>query len=478
MLEGFDLQRRKKHLEKILMDKIINYINGRKEEYIEELKEFLRIPSISTNPENRNDVRKCAEYVKVQLSDIGLNNVKIYETPGHPVVYGDWLDAGKDKPTILIYGHYDVQPVDPIELWTNPPFEPTVRDGNIFARGSADDKGQVFIHIKSIQAHILHNKSLPVNIKFIIEGEEEIGSVNLDSFIEKNKELLKCDYVVVSDTSMFDRDVPSICYGLRGLAYMQVEVTGPNRDLHSGSFGGAVNNPVNALAHIICKLKDEKGKILIDGFYDDVLNLTAKEREEYTRLPFDEKKYMKGLEVEELFGEEGYTTLERASGRPTLDCNGIWGGFQGEGAKTVLPSKAAAKISMRLVPNQEPEKIEKLFTDYVEKVTPKSVKVNVKSLHGGKGAITPIDSPGVNAAVEALKKGFGKDPVFIREGGSIPVVNTFQTLLNAPTILLGFGLPDENAHSPDEHLNLDNFHRGILSIAHYFNELSKIKMNS
>lgn len=459
------------------MENIIKYINDNKTDFIDELKEFLKIPSISTNPENKKDVKQCAEYVKNELNSIGLENVKIYETPGHPIVYGEWLNAGKDKPTILIYGHYDVQPVDPIELWTNPPFSPIVKGENIYARGSADDKGQVFIHMKSIQSHLLNNKSLPINIKFLIEGEEEIGSENLDGFIEKSKELLKCDYVVVSDTAMFDYEVPSICYGLRGLAYMQVEVTGANRDLHSGSFGGAVDNPINALAHIICKLKNEKGKILIDGFYDDVLNLTEKERQEFARLPFDEKKYKEGLEVEELFGEEGYTTLERASARPTLDCNGIWGGFQGKGAKTVLPSKAGAKISMRLVPNQKPEKIEKLFINYIKKITPKSVKVEVTSLHGGNGAITPIDSPAVNAAVESLKKGFGKEPVFMREGGSIPVVNTFQTLLKAPTILLGFGLPDENAHSPDEHLNLNNFHRGILSIAHYFNELSKINEN-
>ncbi|MBK9333596.1 MAG: dipeptidase [Ignavibacteria bacterium] len=457
------------------MDKIINYIESNKDKYIEDLKVFLRIPSVSTNPENKNDVRDCAEYVEKQLRSIGLENISIYETPGHPIVYGDWLNAGDDKPTILIYGHYDVQPVDPLNLWTDPPFEPTVRDGNIYARGSADDKGQVFIHMKSIEAHLLNNGKLPVNIKFLIEGEEEIGSVNLDEFIAKNKTLLKCDYVVVSDSAMFDYDVPSICYGLRGLAYMQVEVTGPNRDLHSGSFGGAVNNPINALAHIIVNLKDDKGKILIDGFYDDVLKLSDKEREEFKKLPFNEEKYMEELEISELFGEEGYTTLERASARPTLDCNGIWGGFQGEGAKTVLPSHAGAKISMRLVPNQEPEKIEKLFTDYVNKISPDSVKVKVISLHGGKGAITPIDSPAIDAAVEALRLGFGKTPVFTREGGSIPVVNTFQTLLEADTILLGFGLPDENAHSPDEHLNLSNFQRGILSVAHYFNELSKIK---
>ncbi len=457
------------------MEKILKYISENNQRFVDELTEFLRIPSISTNPENKNDVKECASYVEREMKAIGLENVKIYETKGHPIVYGEWLKAGKNKPTILFYGHYDVQPVDPVELWTDPPFSPTIRGENIYARGSADDKGQVYIHFKSLQAHLVNNKSLPVNVKVLIEGEEEIGSVNLDTFIEENKELLKCDYVVISDTAMFDHNVPSICYGLRGLAYMQVEVTGPNRDLHSGSFGGAVDNPVNVLAHIICKLKNEKGKILIDGFYDDVLNLSEKERDEYKRLPFDENKYMKDLEVDELFGEEGYTTLERASARPTLDCNGVWGGFQGDGAKTVLPSKAGAKISMRLVPNQEPGKIEKLFTDYVKKIAPKTVKIEVKSLHGGKGAITPIESPAMDAAVIALKKGFGKEPVFTREGGSIPVVNTFQTKLNAPTILLGFGLPDENAHSPDEHLNLNNFYRGILSISHFYNELSKIK---
>lgn len=456
------------------MTNIESYVNDNKDKFVEELKEFLKIPSISTNPENKNDVRNCAVYVEKQLKSIGLENVKIYETPGHPVVYGEWLKAGAGKPTILFYGHYDVQPVDPLNLWTDPPFSPTVRNGSIYARGSTDDKGQVFVHLKSIEAHMKNNKALPINLKVLIEGEEEIGSINLDEFIEKNKEMLRCDYVVVSDTAMFDKDMPSICYGLRGLAYMQIDVTGANRDLHSGSYGGAVDNPINALAQIICKLKDDKGKILIDGFYDDVVNLTEKERKEFARLPFDEKSYMKGLEVDALFGEEGFTTIERATARPTLDCNGIWGGFQGEGAKTVLPSKAGAKVSMRLVPNQEPEKIEKLFTEYVKKISPKSVKVEVSSLHGGKVAITPIDSPAMDAAVVALKKGFGKEPVFMREGGSIPIVNTFQTLLGAPTILLGFGLHDENAHSPDEHFDLSNFHRGILSVTHFLNELGKI----
>jgi acetylornithine deacetylase/succinyl-diaminopimelate desuccinylase-like protein len=457
------------------MEKVLNYISGNGENFENQLKEFLKIPSISTNPENVKDMRTCAEFVEKEMNSVGLENVKIMDTPGHPVVYGEWLHAGEDKPTILIYGHYDVQPVDPVELWTDPPFSANIKEGKIYARGAVDDKGQVFIHFKSLESHMKNNGSLPVNVKMLIEGEEEIGSVNLEDFIIKNKEMLKCDYVVISDTGMIDNETPSICYGLRGLAYMQVEVTGPNRDLHSGEFGGAVDNPINALAHMICKLKDDKGKILIDGFYDDVIKLSDNEREEYKKLPFDEVKYKKDLGIEELFGEEGYSTLERDSARPTLDCNGIWGGFQGEGAKTVLPSKAYAKISMRLVPDQEPEKIEKLFTEYINKITPKSVKVKVKSLHGGKGAITPIDSPGMEAAVIAMEKGFGKKPLFTRGGGSIPVVSSFQSILNAPTILLGFGLPDENIHSPDEHFNLINFHRGILSVSHFYNEIAKIK---
>lgn len=457
------------------MQNVISYINYNKDKYVEELKEFLAIPSISTNPENKKDVNDCAEYVKKQFESIGLENVKVYPTPGHPIVYGDWLHAGNDKPTLLIYGHYDVQPVDPIELWTNPPFEATVRGDNIFARGSVDDKGQVYIHVKALQAHLVNNKTLPINVKFICEGEEEIGSNNLEPFLEEQKELLKCDYIVISDTAMYDYDMPSICYGLRGLTYMQVEVTGPNRDLHSGSFGGAVHNPINALAEIICKLKDEHGKILIDGFYDDVVDLTPKEREEFKKLPFDAERYKKGLDVDELHGEEGFSTVERTWARPTLDCNGIWGGFQGEGAKTVLPSKAGAKISMRLVPNQDPDKIEKLFSDFVYKVAPKSVKVKVIGGHNGKPAVTPINSPAINAAVEALKKGFGKDPVFMKEGGSIPIVTTFKDILGSDTVLLGFGLPDENAHSPDEHMNLKNFQRGILSVAYFYNELSKAK---
>jgi len=456
------------------MEKLLDYIKSNNLRFIEELKEFLRIPSISNNPEHKNYMEDCSKWLSDHIKSIGFEKVEVYNTPGHPIVYAEYMKAGKDKPTVLLYGHYDVQPVDPLDLWTDPPFEPTIKDGKIYARGTTDDKGQLFIHLKSLETYLKNENSLPVNIKILYEGEEEIGSPNLSNFLEDNKELLKCNLVVISDTSMYAKGLPSICYGLRGLAYMQIDLVGPNRDLHSGSYGGGVENPINALANLITKLKDEKGKILIDGFYDDVIPLSNKERDEFKRLPFDENNFKNDLEVDELFGEDGYTTTERISARPTLDCNGIWGGFQGEGAKTVLPSKAGAKISMRLVPNQQPKKIAELFEAYINKIAPKSVKVKVTDLHGGKPSVTPIDTPAIKAAVESLKKGYGVEPVFMKEGGSIPIVNSFKEILGADTVLLGFGLPDENAHSPNEHLDLDNFHKGILSITHYLNELSKI----
>ncbi len=455
------------------MSNITDFIKSNNDRYLKELKHFLSYPSISTNPENKNDVLECAEYLKQHMESIGMQNAKVYPTKGHPVVYSDWLNAGADKPTVLIYGHYDVQPVDPIELWTSPPFEAEVRGDNLYARGSADDKGQVFIHLKAIEAHLSHNKSLPVNIKLLIEGEEEIGSVHLADFIKENTELLKCDVIVVSDTSMFSKDQPALGYALRGLCYMQVDVTGPNRDLHSGQYGGSVENPINALTEMISKMKDADGRILIDGFYDDVAPLSKEEKDNFAKLPFDDKDYAKGLEVDELAGEKGFSTLERIWARPTLDCNGIWGGFTGEGAKTVLPSKASAKISMRLVPNQDPDKIAQLFVDFVKKISPKSVKVNVYGQHHGKPWISPIDSKWNKAAIKALKAGFGKEPVFMREGGSIPIVFTLEEYLKAPTVLLGFGLPDENAHSPDEHLNMNNFYNGILTSADFYEELAK-----
>lgn len=457
------------------MNKVLDFISTNENRFVDELKDFLRYPSISTNPENKKDINECAGYIKGHLESVGMENVTIFPTKGHPVVYADWLHAGKEEPAILIYGHYDVQPVDPLGLWTTPPFEPAIRNNRIYARGSADDKGQVMIHFKALEAHLKNNGRLPINIKIIIEGEEEIGSVNLESFINEHRDLLKTDAVVISDTAMLDRNVPAIGYALRGLCYMEIEVMGPNRDLHSGQFGGTIENPINALAIIIAKLKDDKGRILIDGFYDDVLPVEEIERRGFAELPFDENKYRRSLDVNELFGETRFTTLERMWVRPTLDVNGIWGGFMGEGAKTVLPSKAHAKISMRLVPDQDPRKIEILFTDYVKKTTPKTVNVNIRGLHHAKPAVTPRDSKWIKAAFEALKKGFGKEPVFIREGGSIPIVNSFQELLDAPTVLLGFGLPDENAHSPDENLDLDNFQKGIISSSIFYDELAKLK---
>ncbi|HNB56988.1 MAG TPA: dipeptidase, partial [bacterium] len=408
------------------------------------------------------------------MTHIGLNNVKVCPTAGHPVVYGEWLGA-PGKPTVLVYGHYDVQPVDPLNLWTSGPFEPTIRDGYIYARGSADDKGHVFLNLKSIEAHLKINGSLPVNVKLMIEGEEEIGSEHLEPFMKENKEMLKADVVLISDTSMFDDGIPSIAYGLRGLCYMQVELTGPNRDLHSGTYGGAVGNPINELANMIAKLKDKNGKITIPGFYDKVKPLTKAQRDAYKKLPFNKKGYLKDLGIKETFGEKGYSILEQVSGRPTLDCNGIWGGFQGEGAKTVLPSKAGAKISMRLVPGQKPAEIAKLFEKYIKKIAPKTMQVKVIALHGGDPAMTDITTKEMTAASTAMQKVFKKKPLFTREGGSIPVVAGFERLLGLKTIMLGFGLDTDAIHSPNERFKLDNFHKGILTTAYFYDEMAKMK---
>ena len=414
--------------------------------------------------------RRCAQWLADHMRGIGLDRVEVMPTKGHPVVYAEWLGA-PGKPTVLFYGHYDVQPAEPLDLWTSPPFEATIRDGNLYARGAADDKGQVFIHLKSIEAYLRNTGALPVNIKLLIEGEEEIGSEHLVEFIEEHRDLLEADLVLISDSSMFERGVPSICYGLRGLAYMQIDLVGPNRDLHSGSFGGTVHNPIQALTEIIASLHDKRGRVTIPGFYKDVLSLSARERKAFKKLPWNDRTYARGLGVKKLYGEKGFTTLERVWARPTLECNGIWGGFTGEGAKTVLPSKASAKISMRLVPNQSSEKIARLFERHIRKIVPKTVSVRVHSLHGGEPALTPLDSPGVIAAVKALEKGFGKKPLFQREGGSIPVVVQLKQLLGLDTVLLGFGLPDENAHAPDEFLSLDNFYGGLRTSIHFFNEL-------
>jgi acetylornithine deacetylase/succinyl-diaminopimelate desuccinylase-like protein len=455
------------------LKEIINHIKNNKQTYIEELKDFLRIPSISTLSENKKDVADCAEFVSENLKKIGLNRVEIFKTEGHPIVYGEWLGA-PGKPTILVYGHYDVQPVDPIELWNSPPFEPTIKNGKIFARGATDDKGQVFMHFKSVEAFFKNEGSLPVNIKYIIEGEEEIGSENLNVFLKNNTDLLKCDVVLISDSSLYGPGIPTLTYALRGLAYLEVEMIGPNRDLHSGSFGGSVANPINKMAQLISELQDKNGRITIPGFYDDVIKLTKKEKENFKALKFSDKNFAKDLGVGQLEGEKGFTTLERLWARPTLDCNGIIGGFTGKGAKTVIPSKVTAKISMRLVPDQNPNKIAKLFERHLKKIAPKSVKIKVINLHGAYPSLTAVDNPANVAAAKAMSRAFGKETVFMREGGSIPIVTEFSKRLKSPVVLMGLGLNSENLHSPNEHFDLNHFELGIISSAYFMRELSDV----
>ncbi len=456
------------------MNNLISFIEKNKEKHLEELFEFLRIPSISSVPDNALHVRECALWLLENIKNSGIEDCRIFETEGHPIVYGQWLGAGDSAPTVLIYGHYDVQPVDPIELWKTKPFEPSIRNGKIYARGSSDDKGQVFTHIKAIESHLSTFGRLPINIKLLIEGEEECGSNHLEDFIKDNKELLRCDTVLVSDTEWFAEGLPSICYSLRGISYIEVFVTGPNRDLHSGTFGGAVDNPIFVLANMIAKLKDEYGRIQIPGFYDDVLELTIEEREGFKKLPFSEKEYCDDLEVDGVNGEFGYTTLERTWARPSLDINGFNGGYIGEGAKTVLPSTASAKISMRLVPHQNYYDISEKITKYLMSIAPPTVKVKVNTLHGGNPVLVPRDSCGVKAAMLALESAFGTKPVFMREGGSIPIVSTFLSELESPTVLMGLGLPSDNIHSPNESFAIDNFYGGIKSSAIFFDEYSKI----
>jgi acetylornithine deacetylase/succinyl-diaminopimelate desuccinylase-like protein len=456
------------------MDKVIDYVNVNRDRYLEELKALLAIPSISALPQHAADVRRCAEWCADEMRRIGLQNVRLIDTPGNPVVYGDWLNA-PDAPTILFYGHYDVQPVDPIELWESPPFEATVRDGEIYARGSADDKGQVFMHFKAVEAHLKQHGKLPVNIKFMIEGEEEVGSAHLDDFVRSHKGDLGADVVVISDSPMFARGVPSICYGLRGLVYFQIDLRGSSTDLHSGSFGGAVANPAIVLAQMLAQMKDRGGRVKIPGFYDDVVPLTDEERKAWETLPFNEKKYRKDFGIPKVFGESGYSTLERTWARPTFEVNGLLSGFTGEGAKTVLPAVAMAKVSMRLVPNQDPDKIATLFDAHVQDVAPKTVDVKVTRMHGGKPWMTSYDNVYVQAAARAIERGFGQKPVLTREGGSIPVVSTFQEELGLPSVLFGVGLPDENAHAPNEKLDVANFHNGIIASAILYEEIARTR---
>ncbi len=456
-----------------MINDIKEYILENQPRFLNELADLLRIPSVSTAPEHKADVAACADFVANHIRAIGIEDVTVFPTNGHPIVYAEYKCSRADAPTVLFYGHYDVQPVDPLNLWTNPPFEPTFRDGKVFARGATDDKGQIFLHIKSLEAHLKVRGELPVNVKLLLEGEEEVGSIHLEEFIRTHTDLLRCDTVVISDTPIYAPGVPSLVYGLRGLCYMEVTVTGPNRDLHSGSFGGAVQNPVNALCDMIAILKDGYGRITIPGFYDNVVPLTQEERDGFELLPFDEEEYRSQLEIPFTFGEFGYSTLERTWARPTLDVNGIIGGFTGVGAKTVLPSMAKAKISMRLVANQDADDIAQKFEEYFKAIAPPTVKVEVVNHHGANPVLTPRDSMGMNAARVALHEAYGKEAVLTREGGSIPVCLLFSTILHAPTVLMGFGLSTENAHSPDEHFLLENFEKGIIATAAFYEEMGK-----
>jgi len=456
------------------MEKLQSYLEANKQRFLDELLDLLRIPSVSADPKFAGDVLHAAEYVKTKLIAAGAENVSLEQTKGYPVVYGDKIIDPK-LPTVLVYGHYDVQPADPYDLWHSPPFEPVIKDGNIYARGSADDKGQMYMHVKAFEA-MLKNNSLPCNVKFMIEGEEEVGSENLEAYVKANTAKLKSDVVLISDTSIIANDIPSITTGLRGLAYLEVEVTGPNRDLHSGVYGGAVANPINILCDMISSLHDKDRKVNIPGFYDDVQVVSDSDRAEMAKAPFSLADYEKDLGINEVLGEKGYSTTERVSIRPTLDINGIWGGYIGQGAKTVLPSKAYAKVSMRLVPNQSSEKVSKLFEDHFKSIAPKYVKVKVTNLHGGEAAVTPTDTIAYKAASKAMEKTFGKTPIPQRTGGSIPIVTMFERVLHTKSVLFGFGLDSDSIHSPNEHYGLFNYYKGIETIPYffeYFAEMSK-----
>jgi acetylornithine deacetylase/succinyl-diaminopimelate desuccinylase-like protein len=459
------------------MEHIKNYINENKDRFINELIELLKIPSISADPAYKEDVLNCADAVAKAMKDAGADNVEICKTVGYPIVYGEKI-IDENLPTVLVYGHYDVQPADPLELWTSGPFEPIIKktdihpEGAIFARGACDDKGQFYMHVKAFEL-MMNTNTLPCNVKFMIEGEEEVGSDNLGLFVKENKEKLTCDAILISDTGIIANDTPSITTGLKGLSYVEVEVTGPNRDLHSGLYGGAVANPINILCEMIAKMKDENNHIAIPGFYDNVVELSLEEREDIARAPFSLDKYKSALDLSDIHGEKGYTTMERTGIRPTLDVNGIWGGYTGEGAKTVIASKAYAKISMRLVPNQSDEEITTLFSDYFKSIAPKSVSVKVTPHHGGEPYVSPTDIPAYLAASNAMETTYGKKPVPVKSGGSIPIVALFEAELGVKSILLGFGLDSDAIHSPNEHYGIFNYLKGIETIPHFFANYAK-----
>lgn len=461
------------------MQAVQEYISANKDRFLQELIELLRIPSVSADSKYAPDVRRTAEYVLEKLKAAGADNVELCETAGHPIVYAEKL-IDPSLPTILVYGHYDVQPPDPIELWDSPPFEPVVKktkihpEGAVFARGACDDKGQMYMHLKSFESMMEHN-ALPCNVKFMIEGEEEVGSDNLGIFCKENAAKLACDVVLLSDTSVIANDIPSITVGLRGLSYVEVEVTGPNRDLHSGVYGGAVANPVNVLCEMIASMKDENNHITIPGFYDDVEVVSIEERKMMNEAPFSLEEYKADLKVADTLGETGYTTLERTSIRPTLEVNGMWGGYTGEGAKTVLPSKAYGKISMRLVPNQNPDKITQLFTDHFKSIAPAGVQVEVRPHHGGFPAVTPTDTAEYLAAHKAMEKGYGKAPIPQRSGGSIPIVALFEEVFGVKSVMMGFGLDSDDIHSPNEHYGLFNYYKGIETIPYFYQYYTELK---
>lgn len=450
---------------------VSEYIDQHRDPWLQELMELLRIPSVSTDPGHAGDIAAAAHWLREKLSEAGCTEAEVWETPGHPVVYGAWRGA-EGAPTVLVYGHYDVQPEDPIELWDSPPFEPEIRDGKLFARGSADDKGQLYVHVKAFQAWLQATGSCPVNVVFLIEGEEEVGSEHVEQVVRDRLEQLRCDAVLVSDTTMFAPGLPTLCNGLRGMAYLQVDLQGPNRDLHSGMFGGAVVNPAETLARLLSSCRDDDGRIAIPGFYDAVQEVPAEERDDWRQLPFDEQEYCASLDVDGLLQAGGYSALEALWARPTFEVNGLLSGWTGAGSKTVLPAKAMAKVSMRLVADQDPERIADLFEQHLRSNAPAGVQLTVTRMHGGKPWSAPREHPILQAAARAMTRAFGRETVFIREGGSIPLVGTLDDLFGVPTVLMGFGLPDENAHAPNENLDIGNFYAGIASAAYFFEELA------
>jgi acetylornithine deacetylase/succinyl-diaminopimelate desuccinylase-like protein len=455
------------------MKDVIGFVDANRQRFVDDLIRWVRIPSVSSDPARAEDVKQNAEQLAAQLRKLAADRVEVWPTEGHPAVFAEWVRA-PGKPTLLVYGHHDVQPVDPLSEWISPPFEPAVRDGRLWGRGVVDDKGQVYIHVKAIESFIKTTGTLPINLKMIVEGEEEIGSEHLDSLMRDHATDLAADFVCVSDTAMFGRGLPSLCVGLRGLVYLEVFVEGPGLDLHSGTFGGGVLNPIHALARMIAGLHDDDGRVTVPGFYDAVLPMSAVERREIAALPFDEAGWLRSTGAPATWGEKGYSTLERVWARPTLDCCGISGGFQGQGAKTIIPARAEAKLSCRLVPHQEPDDIARRVTAHLERVAPRGVRVRVKTLHGARPYLAPTDHPVYEVAKRAFSKAFGRPTVFMREGGSIPFVRTIADATGKPCLLMGFGQPDENAHAPNEWLDLDNYHLGIKSAAYLYDELARM----